>query len=444
MNTVPIISPNAPAPVPPVPSAASSGFSDLLASNLASGAALPLTPPLGIDPTSAQPSTPAPAKDTTDTNSNGTATVAIPLSLPHQQTTSNASNGGDGSSNGSGASSQGGTPAQPAATPGAAGGAGTGPGAAANGQGANNTPLPPGAAQLNARIASGAQSLISQPISNLGALAHGAQTVPATTGVPQASAPAAAPAAPAPHGATAPDPAAALLKGETGTTPNATSPAAAAEQNAAQATLQSATIAAERSATSGNATASSADAAASAAQQPDPTSGATTPPLMAAPPATAFAAPTPAQNATMSTLAASTLDQIAFSLRQSARNGLNQIEIQLKPASLGSIDVKLEMAHDGRMTAVISSDRSDTLNLLQRNSGELQQALRDAGLQTDTGSLSFNLRGEQQYSGGQSQQAGYLANATSADPGGEDEIALPIAAATGAAPSHSGLLNIQV
>src|SRR5579863_10472528 len=192
MNTVPIISPNAPAPVPPVPSAASSGFSDLLASNLASGAALPLTPPLGIDPTSAQPSTPAPAKDTTDTNSNGTATVAIPLSLPHQQTTSNASNGGDGSSNGSGASSQGGTPAQPAATPGAAGGAGTGPGAAANGQGANNTPLPPGAAQLNARIASGAQSLISQPISNLGALAHGAQTVPVVAGTvcaPCASAP---------------------------------------------------------------------------------------------------------------------------------------------------------------------------------------------------------------------------------------------------------------
>lgn len=443
MNTAPIIGPNAPSPQPPVPSSApSSGFSDLLASNLASGAALPLTtPPLGIDPTSAQPA-PPPSKDTTDTSGNGNATVAVPVPvpLPHQQSASTPS-GGNGSTDANSATTQGGSaPAQPTAAP-TSGAAGNGTGT--NGQGANGAPLPPGAAQLNARIAAGAQSLVSQPATNLGSLAHGAQTVPATAATPatpQTAAPA-APAAPTAHGTTTPDPNAAL-KTEAGATPTTAAAAAAAEQNTAQATVQSETLAAQRSNSGGDQ--SSSDPTASA-QPSDPSAGTPVALPAAAAPATAFAAPTPAQNATMSTLAASTLDQIAFNLRQSARNGLNQIEIQLKPASLGSIDVKLEVNHDGRMTAVISSDRSDTLNLLQRNSGELQQALRDAGLQTDTGSLSFNLRGEQQSGGGAGQQTGYASPSTSSQSPSADETALPAAAmAANGAASHSGLLNIQV
>jgi flagellar hook-length control protein FliK len=356
--------------------------------------------------------------------------------LPHQQNLGTPNSDSTGSAGGS-ATAQGGSPQQPAAA--GPNGNGTGSGAANNGQNGSGATLPPTAAQLNARVIAGAQALVSQPNSNLAALAHTAQATPGTAASAAETSTTPTPANPAQHGATAPDPGA-LLKSETGGAPGSPTPGmATAEQDAAQATVQSAATNATRSATT-----DSADQTGDpGTQQPDPSSVAT--PLALQPAALLASAPT-AQAATASTLAASTLDQIAFNLQQSLRTGLNQIEIQLKPASLGSIDVKLEMTHDGRMTAVISSDRSDTLNLLQRNSGELQQALRDAGLQTDNGSLSFNLRGEQQQPGNQGQQGSYLAgNSTSADPGTGETQPLPIAAAAaGASSSHAGLLNIQV
>ena len=74
-------------------------------------------------------------------------------------------------------------------------------------------------------------------------------------------------------------------------------------------------------------------------------------------------------------------------------DGNNEIRIQLKPESLGTIDVKLTTAHDGRISAVITADRSDTLNMLKQDSGTLQQALQDAGLKADSNSLTFNLSG---------------------------------------------------
>ena len=86
-------------------------------------------------------------------------------------------------------------------------------------------------------------------------------------------------------------------------------------------------------------------------------------------------------------------EQVAIGLRQAVKNGADHIRIELQPAELGAIAVKLNVNHDGRVTMVVSADRSDTLNLLQQDASSLTQALRDAGLQTDSGSLSFNLRG---------------------------------------------------
>jgi len=103
------------------------------------------------------------------------------------------------------------------------------------------------------------------------------------------------------------------------------------------------------------------------------------------------------------------------------------------------------MTHDGRLTAVISADRSDTMMLLQRGSGELQQALRDAGIQADSGSLSFNLRGDGQSSGqgnagaGQSSFAALPQNGVLANDLPPAPIAAPVLAST-----PTGRLNIQV
>lgn len=131
-------------------------------------------------------------------------------------------------------------------------------------------------------------------------------------------------------------------------------------------------------------------------------------------------------------------EQVAVQLKQAAANGTNEIQIQLKPASLGTIDVKLNVNHDGRLTAVISADRSDTLNLLKQDSGNLQQALRDAGFSADSGSLSFNLRSDAQaFAQNTPPQANTI---SSADQVGED---VPVKIAAYAPRQTSGTIDIQ-
>lgn len=93
------------------------------------------------------------------------------------------------------------------------------------------------------------------------------------------------------------------------------------------------------------------------------------------------------------------VDQIVVHLRTAIRNGTDRLDIQLKPAALGHITMKLDMGPDGRVSAVITADRPETLHLLQRDARGLERALQDAGLQTNQGSLSFNLRGEGQGAG---------------------------------------------
>lgn len=87
-------------------------------------------------------------------------------------------------------------------------------------------------------------------------------------------------------------------------------------------------------------------------------------------------------------------DQVSVQISKALKAGVDRITIQLKPASLGRIDVQLEVGKDGRVMAVVTADNKDTLDLLQRDARELERALQDAGLQADSGSLSFNLRGQ--------------------------------------------------
>ena len=87
-------------------------------------------------------------------------------------------------------------------------------------------------------------------------------------------------------------------------------------------------------------------------------------------------------------------EQVALQLRSAFRKGVDRINIQLKPAALGAIDIVLDVAHDGRVSAIITADRSETLELLQRDARGIERVLHDAGLRTDSGSLSFSLRGD--------------------------------------------------
>lgn len=137
-------------------------------------------------------------------------------------------------------------------------------------------------------------------------------------------------------------------------------------------------------------------------------------------------------------------EQVALNLKQAITANNNEIRIQLKPASLGTIDVKLNVGQDGRVNAVISADRSDTLNMLKQDAGTLQQALRDAGLNADSNSLSFNLSSDAQ-SFAQNWSQGSGSHGSSNPYAGASSDALSGAdAVTPAQRVHAGALDIEV
>lgn len=97
-------------------------------------------------------------------------------------------------------------------------------------------------------------------------------------------------------------------------------------------------------------------------------------------------------------------EQLAFHMKTAVNEGNSRITIQLDPAELGKLELRLDVGADGKASMVITADNRQALDMLQRDMRGLQQALQDSGLKTDAGSLSFNLRGDQNNQGGQPQQ----------------------------------------
>lgn len=86
------------------------------------------------------------------------------------------------------------------------------------------------------------------------------------------------------------------------------------------------------------------------------------------------------------------LNEVTVQIHRAAARGENRIRIQLHPAELGQIDVRLKVGADGIVRAAIHVERPETMDFMQRDARGLERALQDAGLKTDSGSLSFNLR----------------------------------------------------
>ncbi|NYZ11471.1 hypothetical protein HL658_02830 [Azospirillum sp. RWY-5-1] len=87
-------------------------------------------------------------------------------------------------------------------------------------------------------------------------------------------------------------------------------------------------------------------------------------------------------------------DQIAVHIQKNVKDGNDQFTIQLRPDELGRIDIRLEFGQDGKVSASVAVERPQTLEMLQRDSRGLERALQEAGLNADSDSLSFSLRGE--------------------------------------------------
>lgn len=117
----------------------------------------------------------------------------------------------------------------------------------------------------------------------------------------------------------------------------------------------------------------------------------TAPPARTAPAAEAAAAPQRPQPA-----APPAAEQVAIQVAKAASTGESRITVNLQPAELGRVEVTLDFGSDGKVAAAVRTDRLETLDALQRDARSLERALADAGLKTDSNSLSFSLRRDAQ------------------------------------------------
>ena len=92
----------------------------------------------------------------------------------------------------------------------------------------------------------------------------------------------------------------------------------------------------------------------------------------------------------------SMVEQISVKVTKALEAGIDKINIQLRPAHLGRVEVKIEMSQDNRLSAMVVVDNRETLETLKNDSRALQRSLLEAGLNTDSGDLNFSLRGEEQ------------------------------------------------
>jgi flagellar hook-length control protein FliK len=140
-------------------------------------------------------------------------------------------------------------------------------------------------------------------------------------------------------------------------------------------------------------------------------------------------------------------EQVSVQIQHGVRDNNDRINVRLYPAALGKVEVKLELSPDRTVHAVVSAEKPETLDLLARDARILQRALEDAGLQTDSNSLSFQLSdggdgAAQRFAGQQSgsfpETTGDTATDTAAD------LALAEASPEPRRAAHDGVLDVEI
>lgn len=93
---------------------------------------------------------------------------------------------------------------------------------------------------------------------------------------------------------------------------------------------------------------------------------------------------------------------IGVEIARAAKGDREDVLIRLDPREMGRIDVRLSFDRDGMLRAVMSADSPAALDMLRRESGDLNRALADAGVRHDAQSFRFDAR-----SGDQGQDSGF-------------------------------------
>lgn len=114
----------------------------------------------------------------------------------------------------------------------------------------------------------------------------------------------------------------------------------------------------------------------------------------------------------MASAATVNMGQVAFEMARQIQDGQSRFSIRLDPPELGRVDVKMHVDASGNVNAHLTVERSETLDMFQRDKGSLERALSQAGVDTGKTNLQFSLRqnpfagmmmgGDQRSSGGNS------------------------------------------
>jgi flagellar hook-length control protein FliK len=124
-----------------------------------------------------------------------------------------------------------------------------------------------------------------------------------------------------------------------------------------------------------------------------------------------------------------TIPMLAATMMRRLESGAKQFTMRLDPPELGQVEVKLTVAADKKVRAVVSADRPEALADLVRSARDLARALQEAGLDLEENGLSFSLNdpagNQQQHKNDNSRdQAGRLTANLAAGANAADEEAV--------------------
>lgn len=86
------------------------------------------------------------------------------------------------------------------------------------------------------------------------------------------------------------------------------------------------------------------------------------------------------------------MPHIAVAIAKNVAMGNSRFQVRLDPPEMGKIDVAMDIDKSGALTARISVERAETLDLLQRDSKALERALAQSGLDSSKTNLEFSLK----------------------------------------------------
>lgn len=88
---------------------------------------------------------------------------------------------------------------------------------------------------------------------------------------------------------------------------------------------------------------------------------------------------------------ASLQEQVALSIKNNAPKGKTEINLQLRPDSLGRLNIKIDINKEGQTFVVVTAERAETRDLLQQDSRQLMGLLEQSDLDINEGNMSYTL-----------------------------------------------------